>query len=499
MDKKTLLAVVISIAILLSYNALISKLMPRKGPVAPIQSQQIDTNESVAKSDSYVPVLTSEPIDQNIVADDFIEFEIEPYRVKVSLLQGSITEIFLKEYQANLQVTNFLASSPPLPNVSYTASLQGKTIAIIGRKNSNVVIEKKVTFNDDYSVDAAIKTFETIPSDTSILIQIQKDKDAYASRYQEVFYKKDLIKRIPLHSIKKEISIDNINFIGYRGNYYCLSLINSMYSNTFKINTLSQYIVQILLPFNTIDTTYSFFIGPQKSTLLKKYKIDEIINYGFFHMFSVWILYLLNFLFSISHNWGLSIILTTIIINLALLPLTTRSTKAMKAMQAVQGEIEVLKEKYKDNPQKLNKEVIELYKIHKVNPLSGCLPWLLQIPFFFGFFQILNRFVQIKNAHFLWISDLTQPDHFYTLPFTLPMNYGNQLNLLPIILIFVMYFQQKITTGNTASQNDQQKMLMIVLPVVMGVIFYKFSAALALYWLTNSITMAFFQYKFLKK
>jgi YidC/Oxa1 family membrane protein insertase len=164
----------------------------------------------------------------------------------------------------------------------------------------------------------------------------------------------------------------------------------------------------------------------------------------------------------------------------------------MKEMQVLQPQVEELRVLHKNNPQRLNKEIMELYKAHKVNPLGGCLPMVLQIPVFFALYQVLSRTVALKGADFLWIKDLSEPDKLFTLPNSLPV-IGNEINILPILMAIGMFFQQK-TSMVSISQNqaEQQKIMMIVMPIMFGVLFYHMPSGLVLYWFINSsLTLAY--------
>jgi YidC/Oxa1 family membrane protein insertase len=175
-----------------------------------------------------------------------------------------------------------------------------------------------------------------------------------------------------------------------------------------------------------------------------------------------------------------------------LYPLTLKQMKSMKAMQSLQPQIEELRRLHKNNPQKLNKEIMELYKAHKVNPLGGCLPMVLQIPIFFALYQVLSRTVALKGAPFLWIKDLSEPDKLFTLPNTFPV-VGNEVNILPILMAVGMFFQQKTSMVSVnPSQAEQQKIMIIVMPIMFGVLFYHMPAGLVLYWFINSgLTLAY--------
>jgi YidC/Oxa1 family membrane protein insertase len=171
-------------------------------------------------------------------------------------------------------------------------------------------------------------------------------------------------------------------------------------------------------------------------------------------------------------------------------------------MKKIQPHLQKLKELHKDNPQKLNKETMELYKKYNINPLGGCLPLLLQFPIFIALYQGLIRSIDLKGAGFLWVKDLSAPDALFTLPFNIPF-IGNEFNLLPVLMIGAMFFQQKISQGNMAGgvsseQQQQQKMMMLFMPLIFGVFFYKMPSGLVLYWLTNTLLMTF-EHRFIGK
>jgi YidC/Oxa1 family membrane protein insertase len=160
----------------------------------------------------------------------------------------------------------------------------------------------------------------------------------------------------------------------------------------------------------------------------------------------------------------------------------------MKKMQTLQPEIEKLRSQYKDQPQKLNKEIMEMYRQNKVNPFSGCLPMFLQIPVFFALYQTLMRTIELKGASFLWIKDLSETDKLFILPKSLPI-IGNEINILPIVMIVAMFLQQKLSMKSAGSSTiqEQQKMMMFMMPVLFGFLFYHFPSGLTLYWVSYTI------------
>ena len=157
----------------------------------------------------------------------------------------------------------------------------------------------------------------------------------------------------------------------------------------------------------------------------------------------------------------------------------------MKKMQALQPKMTQLKEKYKDNAEKLNKEIVELYRVNNVNPVSGCLPMLLQMPIFVGLYQVLWRSIYFRGEPFLWMKDLSMPDHLVKFPITIPF-LGEYFNLLPLLMMGIMLLQQMITIKNSVGgdpeQQQQQKMMAIFMPIMLGVMFYNFASGLNLYF-----------------
>lgn len=500
MDKKTLLAVLVSIGILIGYNTLLSKVLPRKDVSQSGNPEQAAPSRGIAKSTEIGKSNAITYPQAEISADIIKEYDMGSYTFSISLTTGVIKSIFLQDFSHNILVTNVLSIDTLPKDVVYKVQVSEKNLKIIGFIGGEAVIEKTISLVDDYAFKARITFLRPALSPASIGLQISRDPDANYARYQEVFFKNEYIRRTPLANIKKLVEYQDVKYVGYRDTYFCLVVAPADFRSVLSANSQKASDNSALVSWPVVNeaSEFLFYVGPQDVKLLKQYQFGDIVNYGFFHPVSLGILYILAFVQGLVNSWGLSIIIVTIIINIILFPLTKQSTKSMKQMQSIQKDIEKLRTKYTDNPQKLNKEIMEMYKVNRINPLAGCLPWLLQIPFFFGFFQILNRYISIRGSHFLWITDLSQPDQLFKLPLVLPFGFGEHFNILPLLLIGIMFFQQKITMVSSGSQNDQQKMLMIILPIIMGLVFYKFSAALVIYWITNSVTMTYYQYRLLK-
>ncbi len=251
-----------------------------------------------------------------------------------------------------------------------------------------------------------------------------------------------------------------------------------------------------LEPGEFANFSYDIYIGPKHYSILKKMDTDtdEVMNYGWFAPISVLLNNVLNWLhdsvFSKTANkwaWGLSIIALTILIRIAIWPLHNKSTRTMKRMSKLQPIMKEMREKYKDNPNKLNQETMKLYKEYQINPMGGCLPMFLQIPIFFGYYRMLQYAVELRGQSFLWVEDLSMPDtlHTFELPFSLPL-LGDQLpvNILPILMAVTMVLQMKMTpkTGD-----KMQQRIMMFMPLMFFFFCYNFASALALYWTTQNI------------
>jgi len=246
----------------------------------------------------------------------------------------------------------------------------------------------------------------------------------------------------------------------------------------------------------TLEHSFEFYAGPNDLATLPD-ALDPIVNFGKLDGIAKLLVGGLELLQKIFRNWGLAIIALTILINLLLFPFTRASYLSMKRMQLIQPQMNKLREQHKKNPEKLNREMMELYKKHKVNPFGGCLPMIAQMPVFIALYVALSKSVVLVNAGFLWIRDLSSPDRV-PLPFSLPL-VGNELHVLPLIMAVAMFVQQKFTQTTIEGQDPamvaQQKMMAYTMPVLFGFIFYGMPSGLVLYWLTNTVLMTAYQLK----
>jgi YidC/Oxa1 family membrane protein insertase len=232
-------------------------------------------------------------------------------------------------------------------------------------------------------------------------------------------------------------------------------------------------------PRQTVTHSFEIYAGPKVYNVLKGLGSDQqkILNFGMFSPVSVFLLNSMNWLHHWTGSYAIAIIILTLCIRGVLWPVQNKATSSMRQMQELQPRMNELKEKYKDDPTRMNGEVMKLYKEYKVNPLSGCLPMFIQIPIFFGFYRMLGTAIELRNSKFLWVHDLSQPDTVFHLG-TLPVN------ILPLCMAVTMVVQMRMTpkTGDQA----QQRMFMFM-PLIFVVFCYNFASALALYWTVQNV------------
>lgn len=243
---------------------------------------------------------------------------------------------------------------------------------------------------------------------------------------------------------------------------------------------------QSVTPGQPLVWNYSCYIGPKKLSALKEladHKAD-IMQLGIMGGIGRILLKMLNTIHALIPNYGLAIIILTFIIKLIFWPITHKGMQGMRRMQELQPEMNAIKEKHKDDKQKQQQAMAELWKKHKINPLGGCLPLLVQIPVFIALFTVLRSAIELRFSEFLWIKDLSEPEHLFSLGFSIPF-LGEYFNLLPILMAVTMWLQQRMTPSTGDAQ--QQRMMAVFMPIMIFVMLYNFPSGLILYWTTNQV------------
>lgn len=205
------------------------------------------------------------------------------------------------------------------------------------------------------------------------------------------------------------------------------------------------------------------------------------MSFGIFGFVSEFLLWAMNNLYALLGSYAAAIIVLTILIKTILWPVQNKATNEMRKMALLAPKMTEMRDKYKDSPQKLNEETMKLYKEYGVNPFSGCLPMLIQIPIFFGFYSMLGTAIELRNSSFFWVADLSQPD-------TIAHLLGFPINVLPIVMAGTMVWQMVITpkTGDAMQQR-----IFYFMPIIFLVFCYNYASGLALYWTTQNIFSIF--------
>jgi len=304
---------------------------------------------------------------------------------------------------------------------------------------------------------------------------------------------------------KQELLPGEIHWLAYHDNYFMTAVVpDNAVRGSVRMNPAGGDEIRVdlvnppvKLPHNT-ETVYGYhlYFGPRQLETLKDLNLglERAVDYGFFDIIAKPILFLLKWLYKGLRNYGLAIIIVTILIKILFWPLTQKSYNSMKGMKALQPQINKLREEYKDDKQRLNSEMMVLYKANKVNPMGGCLPMLIQIPVFFALYRILSQSIEMRHATFmLWINDLSAPDRL-SIGFHIP--YTGGLPVLTLLMGLSMFVQQKMTP--MPGDPTQAKMMML-LPIFFTFLFINFPSGLVLYWLVNNILSIGQQYYINKK
>ncbi len=245
-----------------------------------------------------------------------------------------------------------------------------------------------------------------------------------------------------------------------------------------KIDNSSAYQVGVILPIDEIapnvkrEILVPLYAGPQEQNTLEKLApgLELVVDYGWLTVVAVPIFWALEFIHGLIGNWGWAIVVLTIIIKLIFFPLSAASYRSMAKMKVVTPRLMQLKERYADDKQRLNQEMMKLYQTEKINPLGGCLPILVQIPVFIALYWVLLGAVEMRDAPWIgWITDLASADPYF---------------ILPVIMMASMFIQTKL---NPTPPDPIQAKVMMAMPLIFGVMFFWFPAGLVLYWVVNNI------------
>ncbi len=540
MEKRLTLSIFLSLLVIYIWSIFVqqSQINPKSH-----NGTQLHDNKEIMDIEKSVPPIASQGglLGQPLPKTPMIEEKIKQIESKKLIADfsdagGLLKKVFLKEYRTALPLDDFMAIPGYYDGIKYVLSQIDDRRIVYSYENDEYVVKKTyVLSDDDYDIHADIEITNKTKMSKLIDLNVQglrlnmsnlngeKHGNAQAmggdkSLFEYVISSENDVHRknnaFKFSSKEKRESAGNIRWVGFRDRYFCAISKPIFTTYGYNINPVSDHLLAINIesrgitipPEGNIKFSSLIFVGPEKTHLLAKYGFgfEDIKRYYRIAFFDAVAKMIYSFMYMLNRfvpNWGACIIIMSLVVYSLTYPLTLRSMSSMKKMQAMQPKIAAVKDKHKNNPQKMNSEMMELYKKHKINPLGGCLPIVLQMPVFIGLYQVLWRSVSLKGASFLWIKDLSQPDRLLIFQNTIPL-LDNELNLLPIIMIVVMFFQQKLTSANMVitdpAQATQQKMMGIMMPLFMGVIFYKFASGLTLYFVMFYLLSTLTQWKMSK-
>lgn len=377
----------------------------------------------------------------------------------------------------------------PTGSVNLTSG-QTQELVFQGEIAAGVYVQKVFTISaDSYQVPVTLRLVNQgpLPLSGNLLLSLAQpwDDEMSGTMYEFVgpsTHAGGKKRKDKVDDLKKDDAVytQQINWTGFEKKYFFNGLVPvNGFVERARVHRSDNII------FNTLATSYltlapgeqrafEFFgyFGPKDLSLLQGlgYGLSEAVDYGFFGFLARPLLHVLIFFNQYLHNYGLAIILLTVIIKILFWPLTQKSFTSMKGMQKLQPQMQKLREKYKNDKQRMNMELMNLYKEHRVNPLGGCLPMLVQIPVFFALYKVLLVSIEMRHAHFfLWITDLSAKDPYY---------------VTPLLMGASMFLQQKLTPSTL---DPIQARIFLAMPIIFTVLFLNFPAGLVLYWLVNNI------------
>jgi len=524
MERNTLFAVVLSALVLFAYQAFF--VPPKQVQISKTTQTTVNnsvTDNAVATTPSPASIY-SQTTSVSEKTDDYT-IENPQEHISYTNMGGSLHKI---DFIGNnpFPLTDIL-SVTGFDNVKYKGEkLDSGAVVLTYNGKWRITKEYQAQDNNVIKVRLEIKNLSGISSledfkftafeiDHSTADASQNSREnslfEYSVSTNKIFRKGNATK---FNEKNNKSAIAKVNWVGFRDHYHALVVKPDFETKGYEIKADSDKRLNVSIipqdknfaPGESEVYNFDIYLGPQNPWNMKKYgqgfeKIVAFSSFAIIEWVGEAIYYTIPFFHSIFKSWGVGIILISILIYGITYPLTMQSMMSMRKMQEVQPKIKALQERFKSDPQKLNMEMMEIYRREKINPFGGCLPFLIQMPFFMALYQILWRAQYFQGQGFLWIKDLSQPDRLIIFPFNLPL-LGNELNILPILTGGVMFLQQKISSKNMVVTDEQQlmqqKMMMYILPVMMTFMFYKFASSWAIYFFIFYILSTATQWKIAK-
>jgi YidC/Oxa1 family membrane protein insertase len=554
MEKRVVIAIVLCILVLFLWEKFF---VPKRKPIPPGTSPEVEQaapeqeEPDQVRPEASQPTLTESPTitpppfpAPTVRASRDVVVDTPLYRAVFTETGGRLKSFVLKKYReaiaenspgkelvstskiedlplafnfanhpvAALNLAQYLADQASVT----VSSGQNKTLTFTYEAPGWLRISQQYTFHSDrYSFDLKVRV-ENLGSqpweDAPTLSLINKPfSEGEGSRYGfkgASLLQKGKLREIKFKKIEGEMQLPGpVDWIAYTGQYFIVSVVPLELSPNharLKVVDQSNQMVETTFvgPEAMLQTgakqefQFKLFLGPKEVKLLQAAdpKLAKAVNFGWTDIIAQPLLVCLKFFYRFTHNYGVAIILLTVLIKILFWPLTHKSYVSMQKMKKMQPKMQKIKEKYKDDKEKLNQEIMQLYRTQGTNPLGSCLPMVLQIPVFFALYRVLYGSIAMRHAPFaLWINDLSAPDRLYV---GLNIPYLGGLPVLTILMGVSMFLQQKMSP---TSVDPRQEKMMLMMPVIFTVFFVNFPSGLVLYWLVNNILSIGQQYYINKK
>lgn len=433
-----------------------------------------------AEEKTIPAVATEKALIEGLDSTVFVESPL--YVVKISKKGGAIVSFNLKKYKTS--------EGNPINLVKKGGALLYSPDEFFKPLGPDtVMVDQVVELVLIDTVDSTVKKYVFDPGSMLISLSIESKKPSplistgglnftekstkEEERYYSFLLKNDKLTKISIKKLKeiKKYPLDNLRWFGVRTKYFLFATIPAFKEGTVEFQSKPETIV---FSSPSLSKEFKVYVGPIDYFILKKigYDLSSVYEFGFFLIrpFSMGILYILRFLHSFIPNYGWVLVIFAFLMKIIFFPLSRKSISSMKRMQELKPKIDALQKIYKNDPQRLQKEMMELYKKYKVNPFSGCLTLIVQLPIFWALYQILRTTIDLRGAPFIfWIKDLSAKDPYYILPIL--------MGLTSILLSRVQ----------GTAKDPQSKMFAYFMPIFLTLIFLSFPSGIVLYWLTFNV------------